>query len=164
MERDRSITIPQPVLPDGFSMRSLAGESEVKEYVELHQQVFETKNMTLEWRMRTLQHVDYHADLDVEVFAPGGKMVAFCIGWIAPIPGGGYLGQIEPLGCLGAYRKNILGRAVLYETLKRLQDHGAGRIFVETDSYRNSALRLYERVGFRVSCKVLLYRKDYNHA
>jgi ribosomal protein S18 acetylase RimI-like enzyme len=35
-------------------------------------------------------------------------------------------------------------------------------IFVETDTYRNTAFRLYESVGFRVVREVLVYRKDYN--
>jgi ribosomal protein S18 acetylase RimI-like enzyme len=35
-------------------------------------------------------------------------------------------------------------------------------IFVETDNYRNSAMRLYESVGFQVNREGLVYRKDYN--
>jgi mycothiol synthase len=164
MERKPAIKIPPPILPAGFTIRSLAGESEAEAYVELHQQVFETKNMTLEWRLRTLGHADYHPDLDVVCIEPGGTIVAFCIGWLFPIPGGGFLGQIEPLGCHSSYRKNALGKAVLRETLRRMRAHGAERIFVETDNYRTPALRLYESVGFQVAREVLSYRKDYNHA
>jgi ribosomal protein S18 acetylase RimI-like enzyme len=45
--------------------------------------------------------------------------------------------------------------------LRRLQAAGAKRVCVETDSYRNPALELYEAVGFRVAREVLVYRKDY---
>jgi ribosomal protein S18 acetylase RimI-like enzyme len=50
----------------------------------------------------------------------------------------------------------------LCETLRRLQQHGAESIFVETDNYRNTAFRLYESVGFEVIRDVLVYHKDYN--
>jgi len=39
--------------------------------------------------------------------------------------------------------------------------HGASRIYVETDSYRNAAFELYESVGFRVVQDVWVYRKDF---
>ena len=163
MERSRVGKIPQPSLPNGFSIRPLAGKGEVADYVELHQAVFETKNMTLEWRSRTLEHPDYHPDLDLVVIAPDGRMVAFCIGWLSPNPDGEYFGQIEPLGSHADFRKYGLGRAVLCEVLRRLQEHGAERIFVETDNDRKAALRLYEGVGFLVTREVRVYRKDYNH-
>jgi len=50
----------------------------------------------------------------------------------------------------------------LCETLRHLLNQGAESIFVETDSYRNTAFRLYESVGFGVVRDVLVYRKDYN--
>jgi ribosomal protein S18 acetylase RimI-like enzyme len=162
MERSRKMNVPSYPLPGGFSMRSLAGESEVEAYVELHQAVFETKNMTTEWRLRTLKHPDYQPELDVVVVAPDGRLVAFCIGWLSKTVDGGLRGQIEPLGCHADFRSYALGRVALCETLRRLRQHGAESIFVETDNYRNTAFRLYESVGFRVIQEVLVYRKDYN--
>jgi len=35
-------------------------------------------------------------------------------------------------------------------------------IFVETDSYRNTAFRLYESFDFQVIKNILVYRKEYN--
>ncbi len=48
------------------------------------------------------------------------------------------------------------------EELGRSQSHGASRIFVETDSYCNTSLRLYELVDFQVVRDVQVYRKDNN--
>jgi mycothiol synthase len=162
MERSGKMDVPIYPLPTGFIMRSLAGVSEVGAYVELHQEVFETKNMTTEWRMHTLKHPDYQPELDVVVVAPDGRLVAFCIGWVCHTSDGGLRGQIEPLGCQADFRKYALGRVALCETIKRLQQHGAESIFVETDNYRNTAFHLYESVGFQVVRDVLVYRKDYN--
>jgi len=49
----------------------------------------------------------------------------------------------------------------LAEGLQRLQARGARQIFVETDSYRNTAFQLYESFDFQVIRDVLVYRKDY---
>ena len=154
--------IPGYPLPNGYSMRPLAGVDEVEAYVALHQAVFGTKNMTVEWRQRTLLHPDYLPELDMVIAAPDGRLAAFCIGWLSKTIAGETIGQIEPLGCHADFRRYALGRVVLCETLRRMQQLGVKSIFVETDSYRNTAFRLYESVSFRVIRDVMVYGKDYN--
>lgn len=84
-------------LPKGFIIRPLAGENEVDTYVELHQAVFESRNMTTEWRARTLQCTDYMPDLDLVAVAPDGRLAAFCVCWLNRNLAESS-GQIEPLG------------------------------------------------------------------
>ena len=156
MRRTAELPVKDYRIPPGFTVRSLAGEAEVEAYVELHRSVFGTKNMTVEWRRRTLQHPDYHPDLDVIVAAPDGRLAAFCVGWLH-----GLNGQIEPLGCHVDFRRYALGRVALAEVLRRLQVAGAEYIYVETDNYRNTALGLYQHMGFQVIRNVWVYRKDY---
>jgi len=144
--------------PAGYTVRSLKGQEEIEEYVELHRSVFESKNMTSEWRRCTLEHPDYRKDLDVLVESPDGKLVAFCVCWFDPASS---MGHVEPLGCHKNFRKFALGRVALSHGLHRLQSLGAKEIFVETDSYRNTAFRLYEFFDFEVIKNVLVYRKDY---
>jgi mycothiol synthase len=141
----------------GFTVRSLAGQEEVPKYVELHQSVFESKNMTVEWRARTLQHPDYRPDLDVVVESPDGRLVAFCVCWLDQ---DSMTGHVEPLGCHKDFRQYALGRVALSAGLRRLQSLGAQNILVETDNYRNTAFRLYQSLGFEVIRDVLVYRKD----
>jgi mycothiol synthase len=156
MRRAAQLPVKDYRIPPGFTVRSLAGEAEVEAYVELHRAVFESKNMTVEWRRRTLQHPGYRLDLDVVVAAPDGRLAAFCVCWL-----NGQNGQIEPLGCHVDYRRYALGRIALAEGLRRLQAAGAEHIYVETDNYRNTAMKLYEHVGFEVIRDVDVYRKDY---
>jgi mycothiol synthase len=144
--------------PAGFIVRPLAGKREVKEYVDLHQSVFESKNMSMDWRLRTLRHSDYRPDLDIVVEAPDGRLAAFCVCWI---DGDSLEGQVEPLGCHKDFRRYALGRVALSEGLYRLQYLGARQIFVETDSYRDTAFRLYESFDFHVIRNVLIFRKDF---
>jgi len=161
MVRSSKIPVPGTQVPPGYRIRPLAGESEVETYVKLHQSTFENKNMTVEWRSRTLRHPGYRVDLDLVAFAPDGDMVGFCVCWLNTNVEG-ISGQIEPLGVKQGYRKSGLGRAVLAEGIRRLIQRGATRIFVETDNYRNAAFQLYESAGFRVMKDVLVFRKDYD--
>jgi ribosomal protein S18 acetylase RimI-like enzyme len=153
--------VPDYSLPAGFTIRPLAGEGEVKAYVQLHRAVFESKNMTVEWRRRTLRRPEYRPDLDLVLAAPDGRLAAFCVCWFDSDLEGEPSGQIEPLGVHSDYRGLGLGRSILSEGLRRLSLCGADRVFVETDRYRNAALGLYEEVGFRPLHEVLVYRKDY---
>ncbi|PKN94051.1 MAG: GNAT family N-acetyltransferase [Chloroflexi bacterium HGW-Chloroflexi-6] len=160
LQRPGDFPVKEYRIPPGFVVRSLAGKEEIAAYVELHQTVFESKNMRLEWRQRTLEHPDYVPNLDVVVASPDGKLAAFCICWLQQVEGR-LVGQVEPLGCHPDFRKYALGRVALAEGLRRLQAHGAQIIHVETDSYRNTAFRLYESMGFSVAKNVFVYRKDY---
>jgi mycothiol synthase len=144
--------------PAGFKVRPLAGEDDVEAYVELHRSVFESKNMTVDWRRRTLQLPAYKPELDIVVESPQGRLAAFCICWLDEAS---MDGRIEPLGCHKDFRQYALGRVALCEGLQRLQALGAKNIFVETDSYRNTAFQLYESFDFQVIEEVLVYRKDY---
>jgi ribosomal protein S18 acetylase RimI-like enzyme len=145
----------------GYIVRPLAGEKEVEAYVELHRTVFGSKNMTVDWRLRTLQHPGYTSELDLVVAAPDGRLGAFCICWLNTLVEAGPIGQVEPLGCHPDFTHLALGRVALAEGLRRLQSLGAKNIYVETDSYRNLAFRLYESFDFQVTQDVLIYRKDY---
>lgn len=162
MARSLASTLPQTAAPPGFTIRPLAGPSEVEAYVALHRAVFESESMTAAWRHRTLQHAAYEPTLDLVAVTPDGQLAAFCICWFDPQgPMGRACGQIEPLGVHAAFRGQGLGRTMLIEGLQRLRQHGAQNAVVETDDYRDAAFALYEAVGFQVTRNVLVYRKDY---
>ena len=146
------------VPPPGYSLRPLAGAAEVGAYVDLHQAVFESKNMTLPWRETTLQQPDYRPELDLVIEAPAGGLAAFCIGWLSPDC---LTGMIEPLGVAREYRRLNLGRLLLEECLRRMHALGAEQVLVLTDNFRGPALSLYQSAGFQVREPVLVYRKDF---
>jgi mycothiol synthase len=148
--------------PTGFSIRPLAGPSEVPAYVALHRAVFESESMTEAWRHRTLQQRGYIPDLDLVAVAADGRFAALCISWFDPHALSGRAGgQIEPLGVHADFRGQGLGRAILAEGLLRLRKHGARDVVLETDDYRPDAIALYRDGGFQVTRNVLVYRKDF---
>ncbi len=154
--------VPASLLPAGFTIRPLAGVSEVGAYVALHQAAFGSKAMTEPWRRRTTERPEYVPELDLVAVAPDGRPAAFCVCWFTPSGRDGLpSGQIEPLGVDPAFRGLGLGRALLQEGLGRLHALGSEQVFVETDNQRDAALALYQSVGFRVAEDVCMYRKDY---
>jgi ribosomal protein S18 acetylase RimI-like enzyme len=162
LERSVDIPAPEAHAPSGFSIRSLHGPAEVEAYVALHRTVFQSENMTTAWRLRTLQHPAYRPDLDLIAVAPDGRFAGFCVCWFDPHGiDGRPSGQIEPLGVHQDFQGQGLARAILAEGVQRLHSLGAERVLVETDNYRPAAIALYEGMGFRISQKVLVYRKDY---
>lgn len=161
LRRPADLPVKEYRIPPGFTIRPLRGPAEAAAYVEMHQTTFGTKNMQLEWRQRTLQEPAYRPDLDIVVEAPGGELAAFCIGWLQRLGDGRLVGQVEPLGCLPQFTRYALGRLALAEVLRRLAAAGAESIYVETDTYRNTAHNLYDHMGFVLERNVLVLRKDY---
>ncbi|RPJ46066.1 MAG: GNAT family N-acetyltransferase [Chloroflexi bacterium] len=161
MGRPAEAPLHPPHLAEGFTIRPLAGEAEVEAYVALHREVFESRNMTTPWRLRTLLRPEYIPATDLVAVSPGGELAGFCVGWFDPHGFGGRpSGQIEPMGVRETYRKAGLGKALLAECVRRLVNMGAGQVYVETDHQRGPALRLYQSLGFRVIEDVRVYRKD----
>jgi ribosomal protein S18 acetylase RimI-like enzyme len=161
MRRSGNEPVSEVSLPTGFCIRPHAGLPDVEASVALHRDAFGTANMTVAWRERTLRQPDYHPDLDLVVKAPDGRLVAFCIAWLSPTGFEGRpAGQIEPLGVHPDFRHRGLGRAVLSEGLRRLQDHGAEAVFVETDDDRDAAYSLYQSSGFQTLQKIFVFRTD----
>jgi mycothiol synthase len=161
MERPAETPLHLRPPAEGFTIRPLAGEAEVQAYVDLHRDVFESRNMTVQWRARTLLRPEYVPSIDLVAVSPLGDLAGFCVGWFDPRgfgarPGG----QIEPMGVGEAYRQAGLGNALLSECIRRMTVLGAGPIYVETDHYRGPALQLYESLEFKVIEEVRVYRKN----
>ena len=155
--------LPPPAVPEGFSIRPLAGEAEVAAYVALHRAAFESDNMTVDWRHQVLESPQYVPALDLVAVDPNGALAGFCICWLsqrANDHNGSVAGQVEPMGIRPDLQQQGLGRSLLLEGLRRLQAHGATTAYVDCEGGNDPALSLYEAAGFRIAYKVLKYRKD----
>jgi ribosomal protein S18 acetylase RimI-like enzyme len=162
LERSADLPVSEAGLPPGFSIRSLNGAAEAEAYVALHRAAFQSENMTTAWRLRTLEQPAYRPELDLVAVASDGRLAGFCICWFDDRgPGGSPAGQVEPLGVHQDFHGQGLARAMLAEGIRRLLQLGAQRVLVETDNYRPAAIALYEHAGFRITRKVLVYRKEY---
>ncbi len=145
-----------PSTPNGFRIRPLNGEAEVAAYVELHRAAFDSCNMEISWRARTLSHPLYQPQLDLVAEAEDGRLVAFCIGWLGKLNGEA-VGQIEPLGVLPEFHKQGLGRAILLESLNRYDQIGVKHIFIDAENSNDGSQHLYESAGFRQFARTYKY-------
>ena len=69
MSRSLAAPFPRSSSPPGFTIRPLAGLSEVDAYVEVHRRAFESTSMTASWRARTLRMPQYEPELDLVAVA-----------------------------------------------------------------------------------------------
>lgn len=150
--------LPQPHLPDGFVLRPIDGMRELREYVVLHRAAFGAADMTIEWRRRTVRAPQYIPELDVVAEAPDGRLAAFCMCWLGPVCGEGY---IEPLGVHPDFAGYGLGRAVLLEGLWRLQAHGAVLAVIDRYEGDEGARALCDALGFRTRLRTVGYARRF---
>jgi ribosomal protein S18 acetylase RimI-like enzyme len=75
-----------------------------------------------------------------------GALAGFAIGHRS-----GSRGHVVTIDVAAAHRRGGVGRALLRELVRRLEDSGARRIRLEVDLRNAAAIRFYEGLGFRES-------------
>ena len=152
--RSLSEPIPDPQLPPGFSIRSVAGESEIEALVALHRAAFGTDNMTIDERRAMLSVPHYDPALDLVVVASNGRLAGFCV---CGIPGeenaatGRNEGYTDPIGVHPDFQKRGLARALLLTGLQLLRERGAAFAVLGTSS-ENTAMQATARsAGFQLA-------------
>ncbi|MBI3241641.1 MAG: GNAT family N-acetyltransferase [Chloroflexi bacterium] len=158
----RSLAEPvaRPTLPDGFVVRSTAGEREVEARAAAQYGAFQSKwqwdRYVARFR-RFMQSPVYDPERDVAAVAPEGRFAAFCIFWLDPV---NKVSLFEPVGTHPDFQKRGLGKAVLLEGLRRMKANVMETAIVCAEADNQAAVRLYESVGFRVANKLCMYVKD----
>jgi len=147
--------VPEPALPDGFTLRAVSGEGEADERSAAHREAFGAWRVTVEAYQRLMRTSGYDRDLDVVAVAPDGRCAAFCLGWIDPVNG---IGELEPVGTRPDFRHLGLGQAVMLESLRRMKSRGLQEVIV--GPVKDNLIPFYEPVGFRVRCKTYNFYKE----
>ncbi len=134
---------PASPAPAGFTVRPLRGEAEAAAYVAVHRAAFNSTNMTLEWRQRTLLHPAHVPALDLVAEAPDGRLAGFVMGWQL-----GSAVMVEPLGILPEFHQRGLGRALVTALKQAALARGARTLHVEPYDNDTPALAFYRALGF----------------
>jgi mycothiol synthase len=137
--------LPPTPASEGFVVRAVAGEHEIAERATAHREVFQPSRVTEAQYRRLVRMPEYCRELDIVAAEPGGRMAAFCLCWLDPV---NKVGEFEPVGTRPAYRRRGLGRAVLFEGLRRMQARGMETAFVCTQHDNAAAQALYRAAGF----------------
>jgi mycothiol synthase len=160
--------IPEPQLPEGFTLRQTKGEQDTEAWVEMYNQTFidhwNHHDLTVERANHFLSDPNYRPELDLIAVAPDGMFAAFCYCEISPEENarkGRHEGWITSLGTRRGFRRMGLGRAMLLSGMQRLQAAGVEIAKLGVDAENPSgALRLYESVGFQKAYTNISYVKD----
>lgn len=151
--------IPASALPEGYTVRSVAGEHEVQKRATASHAAFRSKLPFEQYWPRYLSFMQspvYEADRDMVVVAPDGRCAAFCIYWLDPV---NRVGLFEPVGAHPDFQKKGLGRAVMLESLRRMRERGMATAIVCAECNNTAAVRLYESVGFRAANRLCMHAR-----
>jgi ribosomal protein S18 acetylase RimI-like enzyme len=152
--------IPPARVAEGFVVRACQGEAEVAARARAQYGAFGSSapfERYLERFTNFMRSPAYTPELDIVAVAPDGQMGAFCIVWTDPL---NQVGLFEPVGTHPDFRRRGLGKAVMLEGLRRLQERGMKSAIVSTFEDNPAAIKLYESVGFRVVNRLGTYEKD----
>lgn len=144
-------------LPEGFWFRSVTGEEEVENLVQLHRAAFGTDNMTVEARLAIMRSPQYDQEMDFVVVAPNGELAAFCI--CGKEEENEYRGYTDPVGTHPHYQGLGLGKAIMTIGLWALKKKGVNIVELGTSSKNLAMQKLAESLGFIcVSEKLWFYK------
>ena len=168
MKRPLDQPIDEARLPEGFALRHVAGEADVRAWVEAYNLSFVDHwghhERTVEGHAHWLTHPSYNQERDLIAVAPDGTIAAFCFCMVDPADNarnGRNEGWIGILGTRRGYRKIGLGRAMLLAGLHRLKAEGVDTAKLNVDADNpTGALRLYESAGFAVEQSWTTYSLD----
>jgi ribosomal protein S18 acetylase RimI-like enzyme len=159
MLRSFDDSIPEPVVPVGYQIRSLAETGEILMRAAAQRQVWQpwtVGNVSDEDYARFMGLPGYIRDLDVVAVSPDGVIAAYVNGWLDPL---NRIGDFGPVGALPAYRRQGLTRAALLEGLRQMQAHGMERVCISTGVSNTPARQLYQSIGFKIVNQYLDYVK-----
>lgn len=155
---DRAIL--ESALPPGYTVRGMGGASEAPSRARASYGAFQSKK---EWEpylqnyRNFIQAPIYDPELDVVAVTPDGEIAAFAICWLDPVNA---IGHFEPVGTHPDYQRKGLGRAVLYEGMRRMKARGMRTASVCVDGSNPAGVGVYAAAGFQAVHKVLTYRKE----
>lgn len=156
--RRRSLLEPAPsvVLPEGFSIRSSAGEHEAVLLAEVHSSAFNS-NWTVESYLELMRSPSYKIENELVVASPDGRFAAFLVYWLDPVSKSGLF---EPVGCHKDFRQRGLTKALMLEGMKRMIKAGMETALVGNKIGNEAASRLYDSLKLKKFCESLEYSKD----
>jgi ribosomal protein S18 acetylase RimI-like enzyme len=153
LERDLSLSLPFPQLPQGFTIRPAAGESEVGALVSLHRAAFQTDQMTIEYRLAMMRTPEYEPTLDLVVAAPDGSLAAYLMCHFSQEENnrtGQWVGFTDPVAVHPACQGKGLAKALLLVGMHLLKRHGMQRSALSTSRENVAMQKAAEAVGFKI--------------
>jgi len=140
--------IEEPVVPPGYTLRTMAQVGDVSRRAALHRAAWDPSRLSDAAYADVMKTWPYRADLDLVVAAPDGALAASALCWYDP---DNRDGEFEPVGTHPDHLRRGLARALLLFGMQRLRELGALRALVgcRGDAAYPVPKKVYESVGFR---------------
>ena len=126
--------IPAPTLPEGFRLQSLADENDLRKINQVLWRGFNHEGPPpeeeIEGRKLVQQAPNFRKDLTIVAVAPNGDYVSYCGMFYEP---NNQVAYLEPLATDPDYRRMGMARAVVLESLRRVQALGPEVCWVGSD-------------------------------
>lgn len=156
--------LPDPVLPDGFHIRTSRGTEEDARLRSVTSKTsFGSERPFDEYWPRTwrfMQSPVYVPEHEIFITSTDEQVAAYCIVWTDPIT---KVGHFEPVGTHPDFRGKGLGKNMLFSAMIRLKSEGMTAADVCTSYDNKAAIHLYESVGFKLSKRLFTYKKVRNN-
>ena len=139
--------IPEPSLPDGWTLRPVEGEHEADNRRTASHAAFGSKmdhEAHLNRYLGFMRSPVYEGERDLVAVAPDGRIASFIYWW----PDESGIVEIEPFGTHPDFQGQGTGKALMFFALQRMADAGMRTARVATDEWRQDATGFYEGVGF----------------
>ncbi len=147
---------PATRLPPGLALRALSSEPDIEARVICGRAAFPASTMTAE-RYRTVRRAWlYRADLDLQLVAADGRVVAFALGWFDPMSG---VVELEPVGVHPEWHRRGLGGHICRAVLRTARTLGARRAMVAAERTNDAALALYASLGLAITTDIVAFTR-----
>ena len=149
--------VPKAALPNGFSLKSLEDENNLQKVDRALHRGFNHKGEPdgsgIAGRKLAQSVPNYRKDLQIVVEAPDGNWVAYSGMWYESV---NKIAYVEPVATDPDYRRMGLGRAVVWEGIRRCGELGA------TVAYVGSDQEFYKAIGFKTLYKSICWVKRFS--
>lgn len=147
--------IVKPKISSEFKIRSMDDDNNIVKRARVFAKAFGNFGTEDEVKSHLYEELqkspDYRKDLDVYLINSEGEYVSFCLIWYDEK---NKLGILEPVGTDPDYRKQGLGKAAVFEAIRRVKEIGAEKILV------GDGQQFYRSIGFSESHKNAVWKKE----
>ena len=157
MIRDLSELISEPELPQGFTIRPIAGVDEAEAVASTHRAAFGTEYMTTENRLALMKSSEYDQSLDLVVIAPDKTIAAYCT---CSVDEKEKSGETDPVAVHPQYQRLGLAHALLLKGMQLLKQRGIHSAHLVTSGDNISMQRTAKSVGFSLEYKKIWFSKE----
>lgn len=129
----------EPILPEGYQIRSMGKVDDPLARVELENRIWDA-SLDEAWFRGKSSAPSYSLDWDLVAVPPEGRLAAASLVWRYPENGSA---EIDPLGTAPDYRRKGLARAMVLESFRRLQKANVEIVYIASDARDGIIKRFY---------------------